>query len=110
MHICDIFGANGENRRAEADVDHVKVKTEMLQMRLMEKRRELVRRDAVDELIDQIAGTVLTHLSGMSARCSRDMQARRNIDAVVMQIRREIGEACSKAADAANEPPLDDQD
>jgi hypothetical protein len=29
-------------------------------------------------------------------------------DAVVMQIRREISEACSKAADERNEPPLDD--
>ena len=45
----------------------------------------------------------------MSARCSRDMMVRRNIDAVVMQIRREIAEACSKAADARNEPPLDEQ-
>src|SRR5258708_40144655 len=34
--------------RAEADADHVKVKTEMLQLRLMEKRRELVRRADVD--------------------------------------------------------------
>jgi len=53
---------------------------------------------------------MLTHLSGMAARCSRDMVVRRNIDAVVMQIRREIAEACSKAADAANEPTLDEQD
>jgi len=98
------------SHRADADADHVKVKTEMLQLRLMEKKRELVRRDAVDELIDQIAGTVLTHLSGMSARCSRDMVVRRNIDAVVMQIRREIAEACSKAADERNEPPLDEHD
>jgi hypothetical protein len=30
----------------------------------------------------------LRFLSGMSARCSRDMMVRRNIDAVVMQIRR----------------------
>jgi hypothetical protein len=29
---------------AKADADHVKVKTEMLQLRLMEKKRELVRR------------------------------------------------------------------
>jgi hypothetical protein len=36
-----------------------------------------------------IAGTVLTHLSGMSARCSRDMVVRRSFDAVVMQIRRD---------------------
>ena len=53
---------------------------------------------------------MLTHLSGMAARCSRDMVVRRNIDAVVMQIRREIAEACSKAADAVNEPPLDEKD
>ena len=98
-----------QSPRAEADADHVKVKTEMLQMRLMEKRRELVRRVDVDALIDDIAGTMLTHLSGMAARCSRDMVVRRNIDAVVMQIRREIAEACSKAADAANAPPLDEQ-
>ena len=40
----------------------------------------------------------------------RDMMVRCNIDAVVMQIRRVIAEACSKAADAANEPTLDEQD
>ena len=66
----------------------------------------MVRRDAVDALIDQIAGTVLTHLSGKAARCSRDMQVRRNIDAVVTQIRTEIAEACKRAADECNEPPL----
>jgi hypothetical protein len=38
-----------------------------------------------------------------------DMQVRRNIDAVVTEIRREISEACSKAADERNEPPLDEQ-
>ena len=51
----------------------------------------------------------LRFLSGMSARCSRDMMVRRNIDAVVMQIRREISEACSEAADACGEPPLSEQ-
>ena len=81
----------------------------MLQLRLMEKKHELVRQDDVNELIDQIAGITLTQLSGMAARCSRDI-VRRNIDAVVMQIRREIAEACNKAADAANEPPLDEKD
>jgi len=71
--------------------------------------KALLRRADVDDLIDQIAGTVLTHLSGMSARCRRDMQVRRNIDAVETQIRTEIAEACSKAADERNEP-LDEQD
>ena len=47
----------------------------MLQLRLMEKKSELVRQEDVDELIDQIAGMVLTHLSGMSARCSHDIRS-----------------------------------
>jgi hypothetical protein len=46
---------------------------------------------------------------GMSARWSRDIQVRRSIDAEML-IRREISEACSKAADECNEPPLDEQD
>src|SRR6476620_1898552 len=46
--------------RAEADADHVKAMTEMLQLRLMEKQRKLVRQDDANELIDQIAGVTLT--------------------------------------------------
>jgi len=49
-----------QSPRTEADADHVKVKTEMLQLQLMEKKRELVRRDDVDVLIDGIAGVTLT--------------------------------------------------
>ena len=93
----------------EADAAHAKAKTELLQITIMEKQRALVRRDAVDELIDQIAGTVLTHLSGMSARCSRDLVVRRNIDAVVRQIRTEIAQVCEQIGDERGEPPLSEQ-
>ena len=41
--------------------------------------------------------------------CSPALAARRHIDAVVRQIRTEISEACSNAADARGEPPLDEQ-
>jgi hypothetical protein len=95
--------------RSAADAEHAKAKTELLQIRIMEKQRTLVRRDAVDEPIDQIAGVTLTHLSGMAARCSRDMQVRRNINVVVMQIRRETAAACLAKADEWNEPPLNKQ-
>src|SRR5436190_22530881 len=44
-----------QSPRGEADADHLKVKTELLQLRLKEKRRELVRRDEVNALIDEIA-------------------------------------------------------
>jgi hypothetical protein len=59
-----------QSPRAAADADHVKVKTEMLQLRLMEKKRELVRREDVDALIDGICGVTLTALSSMPARCA----------------------------------------
>ena len=39
-------------------------------MRLMEKKRELVRRADVDALIDGIAGVTLTASSSLSARCA----------------------------------------
>ncbi|MET4042079.1 hypothetical protein [Bradyrhizobium sp. RT6a] len=59
-----------QSPRAEADADHVKVKTEMLQLRLMEEKRELVRREDVDTLIDGIAGATLTALSSLPTRCA----------------------------------------
>ena len=52
-------------------------------------------------LLDEICGIVLTHLSGMGARCSRDMVVRRNIDGVVHQVRTELAQVCAKLATSA---------
>ena len=100
-----------QSPRSEADADHVKVKTEMLQLRLMEKKRELVRRADVDELIDRMAGTVLTHLSSMPARCAPrgDLAIRRSIERVVFEVRTEIANVCQQMADRNGEPPLEQQ-
>jgi hypothetical protein len=98
-----------QSPRSEADADHVKVKTEMLQMRLMEKRRELVRQTDVDELIDDIAGVTLTALSSMPARCAPrgDLATRRSVERVVFEVRTEIANVCQQMADKNGEPPLD---
>ena len=82
----------------------------MLRLRLMEKRRELARREDVDALIDEICGVVLTHLLGMGARCSRDLVVRRDFDALVRQVRTEMAQACLRLADGRSEPPLNQQD
>ena len=66
-----------------------------------------MRREDADALIDDICGVVLTHLSGIGARCSRDPVVRRTIDAVVLQVRPELAEVCTKMADEGGEPPLD---
>ncbi|PSO17522.1 hypothetical protein [Bradyrhizobium sp. MOS002] len=101
-----------QSPRAEADADHVKVKTEMLQLRLMEKKRELVRREDVDALIDGIAGVTLTALSSLPARCAPrgDLAIRRSIERVVFEVRTEIANVCQQMADKCGEPPLDEQD
>jgi hypothetical protein len=100
-----------QSPRTEADADHVNVKTEMLQLRLMEKTRELVRRTDVDALIDGIAGVVLTHLSSMPARCAPrgDLAIRRSIERVVFEVRTEIAAVCQQMADKNGEPPLEQQ-
>ena len=74
--------------RAKADAAHVAVKTEMLQLRLIEKKRELVRRVGGNELIDGIAGVTLTALSSLPARCAPrgDLAIRRSIERVVLEI------------------------
>jgi hypothetical protein len=96
--------------RSETDADHVKAKTEMLQLRLMEKKRGLVRQSDVDELIDTMAGLVLTKLGGLPARVGgADLVARRKAEAVVLEIRREIALACQRLGDERGEPPLDQQ-
>jgi hypothetical protein len=101
-----------QSPRSDAHAAHIAVKTEMLQLRLMEKRRELVRRADVDELIDQIAGTVLTHLSSLPARCAPrgDLVIRRSIERGVFEVRTEIANVCQKMADKCSEPALDEQD
>jgi hypothetical protein len=97
-----------QSPRAAADADHVKVKTEMLQVRLMEKQRELVSREAHEAMIDQMAGLVLTKLGGWPARIAgADLGLRRRAEAVLRELRTEIAEACTKLADEQGEPPLD---
>jgi hypothetical protein len=97
--------------RAEADAALIAVKTEMLQLRLMEKKRELVRRADVDALIDGIAGVTLTALSSLPARCAPrgDLAIRRSIERVVFEVRTEIAKICLEMADKNGEPPLSEQ-
>jgi hypothetical protein len=68
----------------------------------------MVRRSAVDELIDGIAGVTLTALSSLPARCvpRGDLAIRRNIERVVFEVRTEIAKVCQEMAAKFGEPPL----
>jgi len=100
-----------QSPRGEADADHVKVKTELLQLRLIEKKRELVRRDEVDALIDDMMGGVLTGLSSMPARCAPrgHLAPRCAIEQVVFEVRTELANVAQRKADECAEPQLDER-
>jgi hypothetical protein len=97
--------------RATADAEHAKAKTALLQIRIMEKQRVLVRRDAHEAMIDQMAGLVLTKLGGWPARIAgQDLGLRRRAELLLRELGVEVAEACTKLADEQGEPPLDQQD
>jgi hypothetical protein len=98
--------------RVEADAALAKAKTEMLLLRLMEKRRELMKVDEVFEMIDGMVGVMLTAMSSMPARCAPrgDLATRRGIEKVVFEVRTEIANIAQQKADAYGEPPLSEQD
>jgi hypothetical protein len=110
----DVTHLRAEHRRSprsQADTAFVAAKTAMLQLRLMEKKRELVRQDEVNEVIDGICGVTLTALSSMPARCAPrgDLAVRRAIERVVFEVRTEIAKVCQEMAEQCGEPPLDDK-
>jgi hypothetical protein len=67
---------------------------------------ELRRQEDFDEAMDSIAGIVVTHLSGMAARCSNDLAVRRKIGAVVYEVRKMMALAMG---DQQGEPPREQQ-
>jgi len=98
--------------RTQAVADFVKAKTEILQLKLAEKRGELVRQSDVDALIDELVGVTLTAMSSMPARCvpHGNLPTRRRIEQVVFEVRTEIPQIAQRKADEASEPPLSEQD
>ncbi len=98
--------------RSAADTEHLKAKTEMLQMRLAEKRKELVRQEDVNALIDDICGVMLTAMSSMPAQVASigDLATRRRFEKWVFETRTKIADTARQKADAYGEPPLDQPD
>jgi hypothetical protein len=96
--------------RSEADADFQRAKSELIRVRIAEKKRELIPRKEAAGDMEELVGLFLTGLSGLSARCGgRDLAARRAIDKAMYDLRVEISEACTKLADERGEPPLGDE-
>jgi hypothetical protein len=95
--------------RPAADAKHAEAETALLQIRIEEKQRTLMRRDAHEAIIDEMAGLVLTKLGGWPARVGgADLGVRQRAEAALRELRTEIAEAATKLAAKCGEPPLDD--
>lgn len=93
------------SQRSAADAKHAEAKTMLLQIRIEEKQRTLMPRDVHENMIEQMAGLVLTKLGGWPARnAGADLVLRRKAEAVLRELRFEIAEAATKLADDAIEP------
>ena len=98
-----------QSPRSEADADFQRAKSELIRLRVAEKRRELMPTSEHNAFVDELAGLLLTKLSGLPARVAgADLALRRKAEAVVFELRTEIADACQRRANARNEPPLDD--
>jgi hypothetical protein len=98
-----------QSPRSEADVDFQRAKSELIRIRIAEKKRELIPREEAAGDMEQLVGLFLTGLSGLAARCGgRDLTVRRAIDKAVFDLRVELATAVSKLADERGEPPLED--
>ena len=109
-YIAHLRSERRQSPRSAADTEHAAAKTTLLQIRIEEQRRILVRRDEHEAMLDQVAGLVLTKLSGWPARIAgHDLTVRRKAEAVLRELRVEIAEACTAKADQNGEPPLHEQ-
>jgi hypothetical protein len=96
--------------RAAADAEHTAAKAELLRIRIAEKQRELMPVADHNALVDQMAGVVLTAMSGMAARIGgHDLQLRRRVEEIVYETRVAIAQAANKMADERGEPALEQQ-
>jgi hypothetical protein len=95
-----------QSPRSEADAAFQRAKAELIRIRIAEKQRQLMPVNEHNQMVDEIAGLVLSHLSSFAARCGgRDLAARREIDRAVHDLRVEISLAATKIADERGETP-----
>jgi hypothetical protein len=58
-YLAHLRSPERRSERSEAAAKHAEAKTQLLHIRIEEKQHQLVRRDAANALIDQIAGVTL---------------------------------------------------
>jgi hypothetical protein len=95
--------------RTEAAAEFTAAKSELIRLRLAEKKKLLMPTSEHDRFVEELVSLLLTKLSGWPARIGgTDLALRRKGEALVFELRTEIADACQQKADEYGEPPEDD--
>jgi hypothetical protein len=102
-----------ERRSAKSKVDQefTQAKTELIAIRVREKKRELIETDEAIEVAKKLIATMLMAMGGMAPRVARiagnSIAVRREVDAIVYETRVNLANTFNKFAEEAGEPPLE---
>ena len=98
--------ARKRSPKSEADSAFTQAKAELLQIRIAEKKRQLMLTSEVDEMIDEIHGLFMTALSSLPAKIGgRDLGERRKVEKAIYDMRVELSAAALARANERGEPP-----
>jgi hypothetical protein len=109
-YIRHLREARQMSARGEADAEFQRSKSELIKIRIAEKKRQLIMADEAYEMIDEMHGMFMTALSGLPARIAgRDLSMRRLIEKAIFDMRTDLANAATKIANERGEPPLSEQ-
>jgi hypothetical protein len=101
--------ARKRSPKSEADSAFTQAKAELLQIRVAERKKELMLASECYELQDEMFGLFMTALSGLPAKIGgRDLGERRKVERAIYDMRVELSNEATKRANERGEPPLDE--
>lgn len=68
------------------------------ELRLAEARREMIEVEDATAAVDHLVGAILTGLSGLPARITRDIPTRRKIEAILHKVQGELAREIERAS------------
>jgi hypothetical protein len=96
--------------KSEADSAFTQAKAELLQIRVAERKKELMLASECYELQDELFGLFMTALSSLPAKIGgRDLAERRKVEKAIYDMRVELSSEATKRANERGEPPLPEQ-
>jgi hypothetical protein len=91
--------------KSEADSAFTQAKAELLQIKIGERKKELMMASECYGMLDEVHGLFMTHLSGLAAKIGgRDLSLRRKVEAAIYDMRVELSNEAAKRANERGEP------